>query len=264
MKICAIGDPHGDLEKIKQIRLSNIDLILLTGDLGSADLMSKRAFENIERKQKGLSEIEYSPAQKKKAFMEAYNSTIKIIKYLKKFAPVFTIFGNMEFFNYKIGKESREVGATLAYLINNSNSMNNVRVINNRVANFKGIRIGGLEYFVDTNWVQEFKPSDYKKKLAKAKNKTNKAKKVLQWFDCLDILVCHQPPYGILDKVDFKSAPKHWQGKHAGSKIILKYIKSKSPKYVFCGHIHEGQGIKKVGKTKIYNLGSGGYKIIEL
>ena len=42
-------------------------------------------------------------------------------------------------------------------------------MINNCVANFEGIRIGGLEYFVDTNWVREFKPSDYKDRLAKAK-----------------------------------------------------------------------------------------------
>ena len=267
MKICAIGDPHGDLEKIKQIPLSDVDLILLTGDLGGANLMSNRAFENIKRKQKGVQEIAYSPTQKKKAFMEAYTSAIKMIKYLKKFAPVFTIFGNVEMFNFHpntIRKYSKKIGSKLPCLSNDLNSMENVRIINNRVANFKGIRIAGLEYFVDTNWVQEFRPDNYKKKLTKSKKRTEKTKKILQWFDYLDILVCHQPPYGILDKVNFKSAPKHWQGKHAGSKIILKYIKSKSPKYVFCGHIHEGQGMKKVGETKIYNLGSGGYKIIEL
>ena len=70
-------------------------------------------------------------------------------------------------------------------------------------------------------------------------------------------------PYKILDKVAAKFAPKNWQGKYAGSKTILKYIKNKSPKYVFCGHIHEGKGIKKIGKTQVYNLGSGEYKILE-
>ena len=263
MRICAIGDPHGNLNKIKQIPLSDVDLILLTGDLGSANLMRKMAFDNIERKKQGHEEIEYTPAQKKKAFMEAYTSTMRIIKYLRRFAPVFTIFGNVESSNYETRKQSRKIGVALPYLSNDLNALTNVRVINNRIANFEDIRIGGLEYFIDTNLVREFKPPDYKKRLAKAKRETDKAKRVLRWFNSLDILVCHQPPYGILDKVTAKFAPKHWQGKHAGSKAILQYIKSKSPKYVFCGHIHEGQGMKKVGETEVYNLGVGGHKIIE-
>jgi len=264
MKICAIGDPHGNLEKIKQIPLSDIDLILLTGDLGSANLMRKMAFDNIKRKKHGLEEIEYTNIQKKKAFMEAYTSTMKILKYLRRFAPVFTIFGNVESSNYETKKQSRKIGITLPYLSNDLDVLPNVRIINNRVTNFEGIRIGGLEYFVDTNWVQEFKPSGYKDELVKAKKETDKAKRVLRWFDFLDILVCHQPPYGVLDKVTAKFAPKHWKGKHAGSKTILQYIKSKSPKYVFCGHIHESKGAKKVGKTEVYNLGVGEYKIVEL
>jgi len=50
MRICAIGDPHGSLDKVKEAPLSDVDLILLTGDLGSANLMRKMAFDNIERK----------------------------------------------------------------------------------------------------------------------------------------------------------------------------------------------------------------------
>ena len=81
----------------------------------------------------------------------------------------------------------------------------------------------------------------------------------------MDILICHQPPYGFLDKVSGKyGAPKKWVGKHAGSKVILNYIKKYQPKYVFCGHIHEGEGKVKIGKTEVYNLGVAGHKIIEL
>jgi Icc-related predicted phosphoesterase len=42
MKILTIGDPHGDLEKIKKIPIKNIDLILVTGDIGKATLARKR------------------------------------------------------------------------------------------------------------------------------------------------------------------------------------------------------------------------------
>ena len=92
----------------------------------------------------------------------------------------------------------------------------------------------------------------------------SKVKKILNWFKKIDIdiLITHQSPYGILDKVKNPAAPKHWQGKNAGSKIILNFIKTKKPKYVFCGHIHEGKGHKKLQNTEIYNLGIANHKII--
>ncbi len=264
MKIIAIGDPHGNFEKIKKILFKETDLILLTGDLGKSDLARKRAFENIRRRKAGLPEKEYIPQQRKKAFMEAYNSTMKLIKYLRKFAPIYVIFGNVETPNYEARKMSKETGLEIPFLANDLNALSGVRVINNRIANFNGIRIGGLEYFVDTVWVRDFKPSDYKEKMRKAKKETDKARKTLKWFGYVDILLCHQPPYGVLDKVTAEFAPKHWRGKHAGSRVILDYIKKKQPRYVFCGHIHEGEGMKKVGGTEVYNLGVAGYKVIEL
>jgi len=111
-------------------------LILLNGDLGCADLMRKMFFDNINRKNNGLPEIKYSPAQEKEAFMEAYNSTIKIIKYLKTFAPVFTIFGNVESSNYNTRKKAHSIGLDLPYLYDNLNKLSDVRVFNNRIANF--------------------------------------------------------------------------------------------------------------------------------
>jgi len=263
MKILAIGDPHGSLDRVKKIPTEDVDLILLTRDLGSASLMRKMAFENVERTNKGLEEKEFSNLMKKRAFMEAYSSSMKVVKYLARKAPVYTIFGNVESRNHETRKESKEISYELPFLTDNLNAISNVRVINNRIANFEGVRIGGLDYFIDTNWVRNFKPSNYQDRMKSAKKDSDKARKVLKRFNDLDILVCHQPPFGILDKVG-APAPKHWHGKHAGSKIILDYINKKQPDYVFCGHIHEGEGSKKVGKSQVYNLGVAGYKIINL
>lgn len=57
-------------------------------------------------------------------------------------------------------------------------------------------------------------------------------------------------------------APKHWHGKHAGSKAILNYMKSKKPSFVFCGHIHEGEGHFDISGSKVYNLGVAGCHIV--
>jgi Icc-related predicted phosphoesterase len=264
MKILAIGDPHGNLNVIKKISLKGIDLILLTGDLGSANLARKMAFEKVERKKLGLPEIEYSPNQKKRAFIEAYKSSLAFVKYLVRYALVYIIFGNVESHNTDIKKESNNLGIALPYLYEKLRKTKGVKVINNVIANFGGVKIGGLEYFIDISWVKEFKPGDYADKLKEARKESEKAKKVLSHFGNVDILLCHQPPYGVLDKVTFKGAPKHWLGKHAGSKVILDYVKKKQPGYVFCGHIHEGAGQAKIGKTKVYNLGICGHKLIEI
>lgn len=263
MRILIFGCPHGS-NKIKRVPLKDVDLILIAGDVGKADLMRKMAFKNIERVRKGLLKIEYSSKQRKRAFMEAYNSTIELVKHLSKIIPVFIIYGNVETSNSETKKTSKEIGLKLPYLTNKLNSMKNVKVINNKLVKFNGLRIGGLEYFVDTRWVMEFKPEEYRKKLKAAKKETDKVKKVLRKFKDLDILISHQPPYKILDKVG-KPAPKHWRGKHAGSKIILDYIKKKQPRYAFCAHIHEGKGKKKIGKTNVQNVGyNGDYVVLNI
>lgn len=59
--------------------------------------------------------------------------------------------------------------------------------------------------------------------------------------DKLDILISHGPPYGILDR--------NSHGQHSGCTSLLKRIESVKPKYVLCGHIHEGYGTDKLGES---------------
>lgn len=255
MRILAIGDPHGS-DKIKKIPFENIDLILVPGDLPKADIARKLFFERIEGKTN-------DPKLAKKAYMEIYDSTLEVLKFLSKKAPVYFIYGDFEYSDKRVKRRSKQIGYKLPSIFKAMNSIKNIKVIQDKVVNFKGIRIGGLERFEDVNWVRDFKPINYDKRMKIAKKETNRANKILKNFGYVDILLCHQPPYGILDKVSNPNAPEKWQGKHAGSKVILGYIKTKSPKFVFCGHIHEGKGKKKVGKTEVYNLGFCGWKIIE-
>jgi len=130
VRILVIGDPHGSLEKVKEIPIKDVDLILLTGDLGSANLMRKMAFENIERTKKGLEEKKFTANQRKRAFMEAYTSSMRVVKYLSKKAPVQTIYGNVESRNPETKKESKEIGFKLPFLTNDLQALDNVRVIN--------------------------------------------------------------------------------------------------------------------------------------
>ena len=264
MKILVVGDSHGS-EKVKKISLKGVDLVLMTGDVGKADMARERYFENIERKKQGLGELEYDGKFCRLVYREIYDSTLDILRYFSKKVPTYSILGNVGMRmvkNKEVEKEERKYDIKLPYLRDGLNKLKDFHLVRNGVRNIEGLRIGFLEYFVGTSWVREFKPSDYKKSLKNAKRETEKVKGILKNFKDLDILVCHQPPYGILDKMTNKQAPKHWYGKHAGSKVILDYIKKKQPRYVFCGHIHEGKGMKKIGRTEIYNVGCCGDYII--
>ncbi len=264
MKICAIGDPHGNLKKIKKVS-RNVDFYLVTGDLGKADLARKIHFENIKRKKKGLAEVEVGFKENKKIHDEVHFSTVGILKHLAKSAPTYSLQGNVGITTVRQAKErtKKEVFVHIATrkIIDESPKMH---IVKNVIRNINGVRVGFLEYFVDVCWVREFKPGDYRKRLKKAKKESDKARRVLKRFGKVDILVCHQPPYGFLDKVNFPGVPRDWRGKHAGSKVILDYVKKFRPRYVFCGHIHEGEGRVRIGESEVFNLGVGGSKVLEL
>lgn len=266
MKILAVGDPHGDMKKLGKIPKKDIDLVLCTGDVGKADLARERFFENVKRKKEGLPELKYDGKFNKKVWMQIYNSSLNVWKYFSKIAPTYSILGNVGMnmiYDSNVKKEEKKYKMKLPSLRQGMNKIDDFYFVRNVVRNIGGLRVGFLEYFVDTCWFKEYNNKD-KKKIAKAKKETVKAEKILKHFGSLDVLVCHQPPYGYLDTTNHPSAPKEWRGKHAGSKVILDYVKKYQPKYVFCGHIHEGEGKTKVGKSEIYNLGVAGHKVISL
>ncbi len=71
------------------------------------------------------------------------------------------------------------------------------------------------------------------------------------------VLVCHCPPKDTaLDRVR--------EGLHAGSSSIREFIERHQPRYFFCGHIHEAEGISvRIGETQAWNVGKQGY-VLEL
>jgi len=263
MKFAVVGDPHG--KTIPKSKLRGVDAILITGDLGKADLARQRFFENIQRERQGLKKLKPDKKLEKDSYAEIYESAMAVVQHYSSVAPVFLVFGNADIHDDEVRKSNNKFGLRLPFFVRDLSRIPDVNILNNRFVNLNGIRIGGLEYFIDTSWIREFKPTDYEKRLAKAQRQTQKAEQVLNWFggNHVDVLLAHQPPYRILDKVG-NSAPEHWRGKSAGSKTILKYIQKYSPRYVFCGHIHESAGHENIGRTQIYNLGEGGYKILEI
>ncbi|MFB6246040.1 MAG: metallophosphoesterase [Candidatus Pacearchaeota archaeon] len=82
------------------------------------------------------------------------------------------------------------------------------------------------------------------------------------------IFVSHNSPYETkLDKITSKDAPEEVRGKHYGSKMAKRVLRKWQPVLSISGHIEEGKGKDKIGKTVAVNCGSvqnGDYALIEL
>ena len=67
------------------------------------------------------------------------------------------------------------------------------------------------------------------------------------------ILICHCPPKDTpLDRMA--------GGAHIGSTAVADFVRRHAPAWVFCGHVHEAEGVTAtLGKTRGANVGKKGY-----
>ena len=258
MKILVVGDPHG-YKNIKDIKADkDIDLILITGDLAESDLVRDAFFK---AKAKGISDFRkaFSKTELNELYTRFVMSAVDVIKHFAKFnKPVYFVYGNLFGMEYSImNKYVKDNRLDVPDFENEIKRFKNVLNIGLRKVIFKGITIAGVPYFDSLEWINEFDAKD-NEKIDFAKKQEPKVKTFLTSLKKVDILLTHIPPRGYLDLVSVKFAPENWKGKNAGSSLVLKYVKNKRPKYVFCGHIHEGKGSVKVGESNVYNIGCNG------
>jgi Icc-related predicted phosphoesterase len=169
VKVCAVGDLHGNVKKVSGAP-KNVDMYLLTGDLGKADLARKFCFDNIKRRKSGLSEKEMDSSMSKKLHDEIHNSTLNVLKRFPKSSNVYTLQGNVGIpGSTECKKRDKKHGVKHLSTLDALKKIKNVSLVKNRLRVINGLRVGFLEYFVDTCWVREFKPSDYKKRMKNAK-----------------------------------------------------------------------------------------------
>lgn len=72
------------------------------------------------------------------------------------------------------------------------------------------------------------------------------------------VLISHSPPKDtVCDDIG--------GGIHVGSTAVREFIEEKQPDVCLCGHIHEGRGTDRIGKTLVVNpgmLADGGYVVL--
>jgi len=242
VKILVIGDPHGKLPKDLKgiVRKNKPDIIIVTGEIPPVpyNLFYPKY---LLKKLKGEYDDTYS------------NKRYKILldKLCSYKLPVIVFLGNAY------------VGDGRDYAINLIKNYKNTIFIQTGKVKIKNQNFVLFDMIWE-DWAYKWsKPFSHRKK--------SKSRIRLEKFDKLmkntkdPILVSHAPPYGYLDALNFPGIKKEMKGRHVGSKVVLRMIKKYKPKLVLCGHIHEGKGKVKIGKTKVINAGCrGDYFIINV
>lgn len=67
-------------------------------------------------------------------------------------------------------------------------------------------------------------------------------RRVYQAMGKVDVLITHAPPFGILDRV---------KEEHLGCRVLAEEIENINPRLHVFGHIHEGNGVARIG-NRIY------------
>lgn len=253
MKILAIGDFHGKFPKKLKKVAREVDLILCTGDFGGSKKLLDIIFKYLGKEDwtkvigKKLSE---------KYIMEDYNSGKKMIDEISKIgAEIFIIEGNWDFEGYKT--RERWGGLKLINFSKLIKKKKNLHFL--RKSSFR--KIFGLTLFAYGGEVTPFIHTTSKglykgKKLLRNKRKEKKERKTIlkRGIKNLDIFLAHYPPYGFFDKVKYKGY-NPMKGKPVGIKAYADFIKKYSPRLFICGHMHEYQGMKKLGNTLLVTTG---------
>ena len=252
MKILAIGDFHGKFpEKLKK-EAEKVDVILSPGDFANADKIRKIIFKHWTDKKW----FEVVGLRKAKALeKESFNSGLDVLKELNKIGKkVYFVWGNTDFYKDASIKDDISPGE----YNDNIRKMENVISVDRRKKKIDGLEIVGHGGYVDvTQYIKDRMDADEKRHKERLKRYNKTREKLFDIFDNKPdkdfIFLIHYSPYGVFDKVKYKGSPMN--GKHVGFEPYNWIIKKYKPLLVISGHMHEYQGVKRMGRSLIVNPG---------
>lgn len=152
-----------------------------------------------------------------------FDDWIAYLKQQKLIKEAFVVYGNHELLAKKNRTEADQILKSVDYKVEHG------------CASPFGIKIWGCSYIPDCpGWA--FNMEEYQLYYIYNQIPVN-----------FDIVVCHTPPQGILDK---------FLGFQKGSRSLAEVLPTKQPKIFACGHIHSGRGLKHKNKTLHINCSS--------
>ena len=256
MKILAIGDFHGRFPSKLQKRIKQInpDIIISTGDFANVDKIRNLIFKHWMNK----NWVDVVGKKKAKQLeKECFDSGLKILKELNSLGiKNYIIWGNADFYKRDQYLESKKISP--GCFEDKIKRMKNLVLIDRNKRKANGFDLIGHGGYVDvTDYIKYPMDKDkkkQKKRFERYKKYEFKLKKLFSDKKPKNfIFLTHYTPYRIFDKVKLRKSPMY--GKHVGFEPYNKIIKKYQPLLCICGHMHEYQGMQKLGRTIIVNPG---------
>lgn len=252
MRILAIGDFHGKFPmKLRRIiKREDLDLIISLGDYPPWSF-KKTFFRYCYKTNVELWKI-LGKQKYKKGFLKDWDVGKDILKKLNSSrVPVLTVVGNHD--SHKSiddydAKESKWKWINQDFFSKTIKRYHNIRRIDYRVIEIEGVVFIGAYGGSFTGSVQSKAYRKHRKKLDdlfRRYQNINKKKYI--------IFVSHNVPY---DTKFSKIGYGEFKGIEKGSKLVRRIINRYRPVLNICGHMHEYQGKKMVGKTMVVATGA--------
>ncbi len=282
MKLLIIGDLHGRKPIIKT---KDFDAFVLVGDIcddRKIGKLYKKYFTLLKNPdfEMGFEEFAYSEIGKNK-FLEYEKESLlvgrKILEHLDEFnKPIFMVGGNWDqsYGKTRIKNVDKSTYNRLRYFFESCIGDKINPLLSKGIKNLKNCMIHNLE-FGGINFVgyglssgPERVRKKYKKEIGEEKYKhlMTLQKKLIDKLDSVyknrksknvpTVFITHNVPYNTkLDKI--KDKKSYAYNKHVGSIIARDFCKKFQPAICVGGHVHEGRGKDKIGKTLVVNPGYG-------
>jgi len=267
MKILAIGDFQGVFpSKLKnKIKKEEFDLIVGVGDYGGIKEWRPWIINDLARAKRGMPRISPQDFFGKKKFkellkkdFEAGKNVLKDINKLNKKGVIVFGNGDDEWYSYPFGEKIINVKKRNRSIVKR---LSNLKNITYGFTKLKGISFIGFGGYMDIDAYfskKDFKESEDEQLIKRRKLRRERSKKKLESLikktNAPMIFVFHYPPKEVFDIIrDKKDNPMN--GKSAGIKFFAEAIKKYEPLLVFCGHMHEYQGMKKLHGAPVINPG---------
>ena len=241
MRILAIGDPHGEIPQIKNIvKTEKPEIVICTGDFSGDEGIKKLIFKNWGAPWWSV----IGKTKAREMIKKATQKGKKVLSYLNELGvPVYFIHGN---------NEHLDSYGTRVFKKKNINYMHG-----------KKKKLGSCSFIFHGGYATPkifFNPRTLgitEKEALKRKKEQEKEKKKIETLFSRSkgktVFVTHCTPYLYFDKIKNRQSPMN--GKHIGVEAYRELIKKHKPRLYICGHMHENQGVRKIGSTTAVCLG---------
>jgi Icc-related predicted phosphoesterase len=280
MKLLVIGDFQGvfPLSLKNKIKKEEFDAIIGVGDYAGLSDWRPLVMYNLRQAKKGkphMSAEEYFGKHRFKKLLHKEEQQTKFVwktlASLRK--PVLYVFGNGDddWYRYPFAplwKQSKRKKRFLQ-ILKKSGSLYDITYSNKKFQNILFTGFGGymdIEAYFDRKQFKDDTDERHRKSVLRHRKAEKKFIYLLKKKSKKHIFVFHYPPLGVFDIIrDKKDNPMN--GKSTGVRFFAEAIKKYKPVAVFCGHMHEYQGMKRLYGVPVINPGDaekGKYAIVEI